>query len=654
MDTTGRKAAGRFAGVAWMALVVGVALWAYHGSVDAPWLFDDHVVAEQVGMPSEGGESFLGRMWASPRPLRQLTFWWDGWFWGDGEAMCRGARAENLALHVGVALLWGVLLRRLGQRRLVAWGAAALFAALPVHWETLGVASHRKELLAAAFGLLGILGLLGKSRWGKAAGLCCFGLAVLGKETGVVYAGLGAFLGWWRGRGTGEKAAWGWLAAAVGTGLALGVLAWAQTRWSMENLLLSWDGELRLGKASGWLSGAWMGLRAFPRYAALVAGWGGPCFDRALGGGGWVDGVLSGAFWVAWWGAAWAGSRRGKAWGAALAWEGGALLVALAPPLLGSGTVALVAGRYAYGAALGWAWLAALGADWLTRRAGRVWGWAALGAVLAVYGWTARGYAPEFATERAMWAASVRRNPHSRVACHNLVQAMRRDGDVEGSLGWLAGHIRELGENPFARPADGITAVAVAGDSVPYGWDDGNAGWGLSLAARLGKRAEGAGEGGAWRFANWAVPGSLLTGLPQLLAKRLRENPTDCCVIMTGHNDALVEIGADEMLRHAEDALTECLMGGARPVWVGPVPVRSVSERDRKEQARTLEAFGRRLAAVCASNGIPYLDFAARMAASGRDWVGAGSGVHLNYEGMENLAGYVFWEGLKAPEHSEW
>ena len=224
---------------------------------------------------------------------------------------------------------------------------------------------------------------------------------------------------------------------------------------------------------------------------------------------------------------------------------------------------------------------------------------------------------------------------------------MRRDGDVEGALGWLAGHIRELGENPFARPADGITLVAVAGDSVPYGWNDDGAGRGLSLAARLGKRAEGAGEGGAWRFANWAVPGSSLAGLPRLLPKRLRENPTDACVIMTGHNDALAGVGADEMLRRAEDALTDCLMGGARPVWVGPVPVRSVSERDREEQAQTLEAFGRRLAAVCASNGIPYLDFAARMAASGREWVGEGSGVHLTYEGMENLAGYVFWEGLK-------
>ena len=642
---TGGKAGRRFAGVAWMVLVVGVAVWAFHGSVGAPWLFDDHVVVEKMGTGS--GESFWGRVGASPRPLRQVTFWWDGWIWGGGEAMRAASRAENLALHAGVALLWGLLLRRLGQRRWVAWGAAALFAALPVHWETLGVASHRKELLAAAFGLLGILGLLGKSRWGKAAGLACFALSAMGKETGVVYAGLGAFLGWWRGRGEGGKVAWGWLAAAVGTGLALGVLAWVQTRWSMENLLLSWDGDLRLGEAKEWLSGAWTGLRAFPRYAALVAGWGGSCFDRSMGGGGWVDGALSAAFWVAWWGATRAGARKGRAWGAALAWEGGALLVVLAPPLLGSRAVALLAGRYAYGAAMGWAWLVALGAEWVGRRFDKGWGLAALMVAVAGYGALSGRYAPEFASERAMWEASVHRNPHSRLACHNLVQAIRRDGDVEGALGWLAGHIRELGENPFLRPADGTNVVAVAGDSVPYGWDDGGSGLGLSLAARLGKRAEGAGEGGAWRFANWAVPGSFLEGLPGLLAKRLRENPTDCCVIMTGHNDALAGFGADEMLRHAEDALTECLMGGARPVWVGPVPVRSVRDRDRELQARTLETFSRCLAEVCTANGIPCLDFAARMSSSGRDWVGEESGVHLNYEGMENLAGFVFWEGLK-------
>ena len=644
---TGRKTESWLAGAAWVALVVGVAIWAYHGSVGAPWLFDDHIVVEKLSIPQE---AFWGRVWVSPRPLRQLTFLLDAWLWGGAEAMRTGARAENLALHVGVALLWGVLLRRLGQRRWVAWGAAAVFAVLPLHWETLGVASHRKELLAAAFGLLGILGLLGKGRCGKIAGLCCFALAALGKETGGVYAGLGAFLGWWRGRGEGGKVAWGWLAAAIGTGLALGVLAWVQTKWSMENLVLSWDGDMRLGEASGWRSGAWQGVRSFPRYAALVAGCGGPCFDRALGGGGWADGVLSVVFGLAWAWGAWAGSRRGRAWGAALAWEGGALLVALAPPLLGSGKVALLAGRYAYGAALGWAWLVVLAAEELSRRAGRAWGWGALAAILAGYGVLAGGYAPEFATERAMWTASLRRNPHSRLACHNLVQAIRRDGDIEGALAFLARHIRELGENPFPRRTDdGRTVVAVAGDSVPYGWEDNAPALGLSLAARLARRAEGAGEGEAWQFSNWAVPGSMLAGLSGVLAKRLRENPTDCCVIMTGHNDALAGFGADEMVRHAEDALIECLMGGARPVWVGPVPVRSVPERDRGEQAATLEAFGRRLEEVCASNGFRYLDFSARVAASGREWVGEGSGVHLNYEGMENLAGYVFWEGLKAP-----
>lgn len=644
---TERKRGSWFEGVSYVVLVVGMAIWAYHGSVVAPWLFDDHVVIEKISMPEE---SFWGRVWVSPRPLRQLTFLLDAWMWGGAEAMRTMARAENLALHVGVALLWGLLLRRLGQRRWVAWGAAAVFAVLPLHWETLGVASHRKELLAAAFGLLGILGLLGRNRWGKAVGLICFGLAALGKETGVVYAGLGAFLEWWRSRGEGEKVAWGWLAAAIGTGLALGVLAWAQTKWSMENLVLSWDGDMRLGEASGWLSGAWKGLRSFPRYVALVAGWGGPCFDRTVGDGGWADGMLSGAFWLAWGWGVWRGSRRGKAWGAALAWEGGALLVVLAPPLLGSGKVALLAGRYAYGAALGWAWLVALGAEWLSRRAGRVWGWVALGAVLMAYGALTRGYAPEFVTERTMWEASVRRNPHSRLACHNLVQAIRRDGDIEGALAFLARHIRKLGENPFLRRSDdGKTVVAVAGDSVPYGWEDNAPALGLSLAARLGKRAEGAGEGEAWRFMNWAVPGSTLTALPRGLAKRLRENPTDCCVIMTGHNDALAGLGADEMVRRAEDVLIECLMGGARPVWVGPVPVRSVPDRDRELQAATLDAFGRRMEDVCTSNGIRYLDFATRVVDSGRDWVGMESGVHLNYEGMENLAGYVFWEGLKTP-----
>jgi lysophospholipase L1-like esterase len=247
-----------------------------------------------------------------------------------------------------------------------------------------------------------------------------------------------------------------------------------------------------------------------------------------------------------------------------------------------------------------------------------------------------------------MWAASVGRNPGSRLSIHNEVQAMRRDGDVEAALAWLSGHLRGLERSPFSRrQADGRTVVAVAGDSVPYGWADGAPGLSLSLAARLGKRAAAAGEGAAWEFSNWAVPGSTLAGLPGALAKRLRENAVDVCVVMTGHNDAMGGAEAEEMVRAAENTLIECLMGGARPLWVGPVPVKSAGDRDREAQAETLEEFGRRMAEVCAANGVAYLDFAARAAAAGGEWVGEESGVHLNYAGMENLAGFVFWEGLK-------
>lgn len=331
-----------------------------------------------------------------------------------------------------------------------------------------------------------------------------------------------------------------------------------------------------------------------------------------------------------------------------MAWLGGALLVVLAPPLSGGGKVEALAGRYAYGAALGWGWLVSLGADWLGRTAGKGWGWAVLGAAVAGYGAATRSHADEFQSERAMWEASVRRNPMSRLACHNAVQAMRRDGDVEEALGWLSEHVRALGKNPFSRrEADGKTVVAVAGDSVPYGWADGSPRFSLSLAARLGKRAAGAGEAGAWEFVNWAVPGSTLAGLRTVLSKRLRENAADWCVVMTGHNDAMGGADADEMVRAGQDALVECLLGGARPLWVGPVPVHSAGERDREVQAATLEAFGRRMSEVCASNGVVYLDFAGRAAAAGGGWVEEESGVHLNHAGMENLAGFVFWEGLK-------
>lgn len=641
--------------------VVAVATWAYWGSLASPWLFDDHQVLEQATVQGSRalaeGEGLWDWVWRSPRPLRQLSFWADTRIWGAGKALQLAVRTENLILHAGVAVLFGLLLRRLGRRRAVAWGAAALFAVLPVHWETLGIASHRKELLAAFFGLLGVAGTLEKGWWRRGLGLACFALAAMGKETAVSFTALAAMLGWWSGRPASDGNAsrglnlWPW--AALGTGLALGVLAWAQTRWSMDRLLLSWDGDMGLGAGAGtWGAGLMTAVRSFPRYLAMMAGWKTPCLDRGLAAAaGWrgaADTGVSALFCAAWAWGTWRGWSTGRGWGAAMAWVTLALGVVLVPPLLEGRQVAVLAGRYAYAASLGFAWLVAEAVGlWRGR-----WAVAVLAVLTVGAGVATRSHAREFESEKALWTSVLRWNPGSRLACHNLVQAMRQDGDQWGAVKFLSEHIRKLGRSPFAQVrADGPTVVAVAGDSVPFGWNDEAPDQSLPLSARLARRAAAAGESDRWTFSNWAVPGSTLMELPGVLRKRLRENHADRCIVMSGHNDALQGTSVQNMLRAAADVAADCFMGGAEPLLVGPVPVQSTGERNRTAQAATLAAFSRRLAALCAENGVRYLDyagFATARSVPGAEWNSGESGVHLSFAGMENLAGFVFYEGLKA------
>lgn len=639
--------------------VAAAAVWAYWGTLSAPWLFDDHELLERMGAwtadtaPWTGG--FGQSLLASPRPLRQLTFWVDSWLWGGGEAARAGGRAENLALHAGVAALWGALLLRLGSRPAVAWGSAAVFAVLPLHWETLGVVSHRKELLAALFGLMGLLGLgAGRRRW-KTLGLGACALAVLGKETAVAFPLLAVVLDGWDAEKRRKTRAWrvgrAWGAAALGLAVALGAAAWGQTRRSMAENIPSWDGRTGIAAdATGWVDGIRLAVQSFPRHVAAMAGWNAPCMERRepprAGWRGTADLAASGVFCAAWAWLAWFGWRKGRAWGAAMGWVAIALALASFPPLLAGGGVKGVAGRYDYVAAMGLAWLATDGCARLPSVAG---GGAILALVVA-FGAACRSHAPEFQSERALWTATLEQNDCSKLALFNLAQAFREEGDVWGGAAFLADRVRELGRNPFAKGEAPPIAVAVAGDSVPYGWNDAAPGLSLSLAARLRSRAEAEGEGADWLFSNWAVPGSRLSELPAALERRLSANRADQCVLMAGHNDAMDGEDAETMLEDAGNAALECLLGGAEPIWVGPVPVEGGGNGDRAVQAVTLADFGRALGEQCGKAGIRHLDFGAFAAVQeggAAAWTEGGNGVHLNFAGMENLAGFVFHEGLK-------
>lgn len=610
----------------------------FGGSLRSPWLFDDHVVVERLGTFANcaGARAFWTRLAACPRPLRQLTLWADMRL-GNGGPLW--PRAANLLWHMTAAGLWAALLVRLGYDRRVAWGSALLFAVLPVHWETLGVASHRKELLALAFMLGGLLGLGARRKAWKVAGLACFALAGLGKETALVFPAL-AWLVYGKQR---TDRRWLWMATAWGVLLA--ALAWGQVQWSVSQLFPDAPAEVRnripLPAACS------VAVRLFPRYAGLMLSpQAARCMDRELGSSPLptttTDLACSTAFCVAWAGVWWMAKRRSSQLALPLGWVPVALAPVLWPPFLADGRVAVLVGRYAYAAAPGMALLLAL---MIERSPGKAFPWLALAMLVVLYAMVSHRQAGDFSSERALWEATLRGNPRSSMACHNLAMEVRQEDGPREALRVLAKHIHLAGRNPF-RPAEAEAPwrVVVAGDSVPFGWNDEAPERSLSLAARMERRAQ-AFPGEFRVFWNWAVPGSPLAGLGERLKRRLVNNPADFCVLMSGHNDALAGSSPEEMADDAADAMLACLLQGVTPLWVGPAPVHGTNEPGRASQAAILAEFDVLVAALCKETGIVHLDCAALQGVT--DGGNERTGVHLKFGEMENLAGLVFFEGLR-------
>jgi protein O-mannosyl-transferase len=108
--------------------------------------------------------------------------------WALNGADPLGYHFLNLLLHAGVTWLLYVLLQELLgstlESKTVAFAAALLYAVHPIHTEAVAWAVGRAELLAAGFLFAGwILHLRDR----LAASLACFGLAMLSKESAVVF-----------------------------------------------------------------------------------------------------------------------------------------------------------------------------------------------------------------------------------------------------------------------------------------------------------------------------------------------------------------------------------------------------------------------------------------------------------------------------------
>ena len=412
----------------------------------APLLFDDEAVvgkdpfvAAFVAGRAEPADAVRG-LWFQPRPVRILSHRLDAIAFRGRLA---GPHAENVALHVAVGLLFFALLRAIGVPDGTRLAALALFLLHPVCVESVGVLSHRKEILAALF-LLGALHLaLSERKAVRALAVPVLFLAAFSKETAAVFPALWLVAASERSRRAGATfrlrgATLGNLAAWTAVSGVLAALAWLQIRHGMA--VLRADPSLDPFRAGHFPGGAPWGLacsaaiRAFPRYlAGFLVPWEhsvDPAFDlgvppssaRTLG---------AAAVWILYGAALAAARRRRSRFFAPLAWIPLALSPYLFPPLLRNGGTAAFCDRYAYLAAPGFAWLAAEAACAAAARAGlRGWRAAALAAAsAAVLAGCTLAEALDFRSGPAFWRRACRWNPDSFQSRHNLAWALWKEAD---------------------------------------------------------------------------------------------------------------------------------------------------------------------------------------------------------------------------------
>lgn len=123
--------------------------------------------------------------------FRPTTFTTFALNWAIGGIHPWGYHLINAVLHAVVAFLLYMVLKQLleamPEGRIVAWSAALLFAVHPIHTEAVASISGRSELLAAAFLLAAWFSHLKDL---PIPTLACCGLALLSKESAVVFAPL--------------------------------------------------------------------------------------------------------------------------------------------------------------------------------------------------------------------------------------------------------------------------------------------------------------------------------------------------------------------------------------------------------------------------------------------------------------------------------
>lgn len=177
-----------------IALMVAVSAIVYANSLFNQFTFDDDVYIVRnpvVTNLSVKGLFEPAKANTTHRFFRPMTFASYQLNWALGGVRPFGYHLVNLLLHTAVTLLLFLvlktLLEKISQGATIAWVTALLFAVHPIHTEAVASIVGRSELLAAGFLLAAWL--LHLRDW-PVGSLACFALALLSKESAIVFVPL--------------------------------------------------------------------------------------------------------------------------------------------------------------------------------------------------------------------------------------------------------------------------------------------------------------------------------------------------------------------------------------------------------------------------------------------------------------------------------
>lgn len=181
----------------------------YFPATRAGFVWDDSIMRSLKAVSTWGG---IWDIWFDPAsaymqgdrwveghywPLLYTTFWIEHKLWGFSPA---GYHVVNILIHFANTMLLWRLLARLAVPG--AWFVAAVFAAHPLHTESVVWIMARKDMLATLFCLASLLMWLrfaeSRRRGHYAAALLLFAAAMLCKSVVVVFPATLLILQWWK------------------------------------------------------------------------------------------------------------------------------------------------------------------------------------------------------------------------------------------------------------------------------------------------------------------------------------------------------------------------------------------------------------------------------------------------------------------------